>query len=226
MGAWSPSSNNTRAQFDLETFKKLVARFDSNHAAEAETAFRKAMTMCVQAHLRFCDAVSQAYAQGNREAELESELAAVREHLDQREREGAALADARDRLEQEFVAYRQRAEQEFARLRQAAGRGIGQFCRGCERKRALLALIAAWPIAKLWFSHGVALSALGFPKLGPWKSNLLGVFLVGTPLLAVLCRWRWLTFKRRYAWVSWRDNDIYRNIAAQWNAFLERLTLT
>ena len=89
MSAWR---NNPGSGFDAETFKKLVARFDSNHAGEAETAFRKAMAMCAQSDLRFCDAASEAYG---RSSELEAELAEVRELLGQREKQGAVLADAR-----------------------------------------------------------------------------------------------------------------------------------
>jgi len=225
MGA-SSAANNARVGFDAETFKKLVARFDSNHSGEAETAFRKAMLMCVQAQMRFCDAATEANGQSAREAELETELAAVRELLDQRERQGAALADARDRLEQEFGAYRRQAERELARLQRTAGQNRGQYCLKCEWKRVALAIIAGWPLAKLWFSHKVSLPAFGFAGAHAWKNNLLGVLLVALPLLVVVCRWGWLAFKRRHAWVSWRDNDIYRHIAAQWNAFLQRLILT
>jgi hypothetical protein len=224
MGAWSPG-NQSQAGFDAATFKKLVARFDSNHVGEAETAFRKAMLMCVQVQMRFCDAATQAYGLSDRAAELETELAAVRDLLDQREKQGAELADARDRLEKEFSAYRRQAEQELARLKRAA-QNVGQFCRACEWKRAALAVIAGWPIAKLWFSQHASVSALGLVNLEPWKRNLLGIVLVAGPLLVVVARWRWLIFKRKHAWVSWRNNDIYRRIAAQWNAILQRLILT
>lgn len=226
MTTWSPPSSNARVGFDAETFKKLVARFDSNHTGEAETAFRKAMLICVQAQMRFCDAATEAYGTTTRRAELETELASMKELLEQRERQGAALADARDRLEQEFATYRGRAEQELARLRRKAGPQIGQICRGCQWKLVALAVVAGLPIARVWFSDQVSLSTFGLADTEPWQNTACGVLLAAAPLLAVLCRWRWLVFKRKHSWVSWTDNDIYRRAAARWNALLQRLTLT
>jgi hypothetical protein len=218
MSAWR---NNPGTGFDAETFRKLVARFDSNHAGEAETAFRKAMAMCGQSDLRFCDAASEAYGRGS---DLEGELAEARELLGQRERQGAALADARDRLEQEFSAYRRQAERELARLRQAGRPAPGNYCRACEWKRAALAVAAGFPIAKLWFSHS-PLPAFEFASGDAWQKNAIGGALVASPLLGVLVRWWWLAFKRKYSWVSRRDNDIYRRMKARWNALLQRLAL-
>lgn len=226
MATWSPPSSNARVGFDAETFKKLVARFDSNHTGEAETAFRKAMLMCVQAQTRFCDAATEVYGTTTHAAELETEMASLKELLEQRERQGAVLADARDRLEQEFVAYRSRAEQELTRLRRKAGPQIGQICRGCQWKLVTLAIISGWPIARLWFSGQVSFSTFGLADTEPWQNTAGGVLLTATPLLAVLCRWRWLVFKRKHSWVSWTDNDIYRRAAARWNALLQRLRLT
>ncbi len=212
----SAPQNGNRSSFDAhdeETLKKLVALLDSPHAGEAETAFRKAAQLCAKGGLRFYEGVC-----------LCSGVVELHERLEQREAQGEQLADALDDLRREFAAYRQTAETKIAQMSRNAGRhsavpnGGGLFCRGCEWKRRILALIAAWPIAGLWFSH------LAWGESEAWQ-NLFGVILSASPLLGVLVRWRWLLFSRKYAWVSWRDNDIYRAIAARWNAFLERLAM-
>jgi hypothetical protein len=93
-----------------------------------------------------------------------------------------------------------------------------ELCSRCEVKRRILAIIAGLPILFFVFQHS------------PWQEsslqeNLCKVLLGTGPLLAVFIRWRWLLFKIRYSWVSRRDNDIYRAIAAKWNGFLHRISL-
>lgn len=70
--------------FDVETFGKLIALFDSNNAGEVEAAFRKAVLLCAKNGLRFCDAAGMAFGQDGGEA---SEL---REQLQQQEAEHAS----------------------------------------------------------------------------------------------------------------------------------------
>jgi len=215
MPASAPQYRN-RSGFDAhdaELLRKLVALFDSPNAGEAETAFRKAALLCTRGGLRFCDAVADICG-----------FAELQERLEQREMQGEQLADALDDLRREFAAYRQTAETKIAQMSRNPGRqsaapnGGGKFCWGCEWKRRVLALAAAWPIAGEWFS------TLEWSSSEPWQ-NMLGIVLSASPLLGVLLRWRWLLFKRKYAWVSRTDNDIYRAIAARWNAFLERIAM-
>lgn len=200
---------------DAERFRKLVALFDSNQPGEVDTAFRKALFLCAERQMRFSDALAETFG-----------LAGMQERLDERERQAEQLADALDNAQQEFADYRQKAEAEIEKLRRnpprrqnvpsnAAG---GAYCRGCEWKRRILAVIAAGPIAGVWFSH------FEWSSAEPLQ-NLFGILLSACPLLVVLLRWRWLLFKQKYSWVSRRDNDIYRAIAARWNGFLERLAM-
>lgn len=198
---------------DAEMLRKMIALFDSPNASEAETAFRKAAQLCAKGGLRFCDAIAGIYG-----------FAEMQERLEQREMQGEQLADALDDLRREFAAYRQTAETKIAQLSRNTGRQSaatasgGKLCWGCEWKRRVLALAAAWPIAGMWFGN------LEWSSSEPWQ-NLLGIVLSASPLLGVLLRWYWLLFSRKYSWVSWKDNDIYRVIAARWNAFLERLAM-
>lgn len=198
---------------DAEMLRKLVALFDSPIAGEAETAFRKAAQLCARAGLRFCDAVAESHG-----------FAELQERLEQREMQGHQLAEALYDMQREFAAYRHEAETRIEQLtwntarRPAVPSGGGPFCRGCEWKRRVLALAAVWPIADVWFAHIEGSDA------EPWQ-HMLGVALAASPLLGVLLRWRVLLFKRKHSWVSRTDNDIYRAIAARWNAFLKRLAM-
>jgi hypothetical protein len=65
-----------KAESFEETFKKLVALFDSGNAGEAENAFRKAVLLCAKNGLRFCDAAALAFGQsdGGEVAELQDRL--------------------------------------------------------------------------------------------------------------------------------------------------------
>jgi vacuolar-type H+-ATPase subunit I/STV1 len=93
-----------------------------------------------------------------------------------------------------------------------------ELCGRCEVKRRILGIIAGLPILFFVFQHS------------PWQEsslqeNLCKVLMGAGPLLAVFIRWRWMLFKLRYSWVSRRDNDIFRAIAAKWNGFLQRISL-
>jgi len=213
-----PTQNSNQTGFDAqdaELFRKFVALFDSNRVGEVDTAFRKALLLCAERGLRFCDAFAESFG-----------LAEMQERLEQRERHAEQLADALDDLREKFEAYRQNAEAQIQKLRgqpakqrqPAAPSTGGPMCRGCEWKRRILAVIAAWAIARVWFSH------LQWSRAEPWQ-NAVGVALSASLLLGVLLRWGYLLFKRKYSWVTWRDNDIYRAIAERWNGFLERLVM-
>lgn len=70
--------------FDVETFAKAVALFDSNNAGEAENAFRKAVLMCARKGLRFCEAAGMAFGQGDG-----GEVADLQDQLQRQEAEHA-----------------------------------------------------------------------------------------------------------------------------------------
>src|SRR5579872_7261613 len=72
------------ANFDVETFGKTVALFDSNNAGEAENAFRKAVLMCAKNGLRFCEAAGLAFGQGDG-----GEVADLQDQLERQEAEHA-----------------------------------------------------------------------------------------------------------------------------------------
>ena len=170
---------------DAGMFRKLVALFDSPSAGEAEAAFRKAANMCARSRRRFIDAIGESFG-----------IAELQQRLAQREAQGEQLADALDDLRRNFAAYRQKAEAEIQQLTRNAGRpravpkSGGDFCKGCEWKRRILALIASLPIAHLWFSK------FDWSDSETWQ-NLFGIVLSASPLLAVLLRWRWLNFKQK-----------------------------
>jgi hypothetical protein len=98
-------------------------------------------------------------------------------------------------------------------------REIGKFCRACQSKRGIIAVMLAVPIAYAWFTEDPADAA-------SWTTNLYGVLLTLTPLLYVFCRWKVIHFKRDLEWVSGTDNNLYRAIAAKWNRLLARLALS
>lgn len=97
------AEKDNRPGFDVETFGKTVALFDSNNAGEAENAFRKAVLMCAKNGLRFCDAAGMAFGQGDG-----GEVADLRDQLQQQEAEYAAKltwsADEIQRLNGELAA--------------------------------------------------------------------------------------------------------------------------
>jgi len=198
---------------EAETFGKLVALFDSSNRNEAESAFRRSILMCAKSGQRFCDAVADCCG-----------LAELQVRFDQRERDGEQLADALGNLQQEYAQYRRDAEAEVGRLSRGSQRpcvtpgNSNLFCGSCERKRRILAVIAGLPIAYFWFRN------LDWSYALPWQ-NMCGIVLTLSPLLGVVLRWRWLHFKQKYSWVSRKDNDIYRAIAARWNGFLQRLSM-
>src|SRR5271169_4199309 len=81
--------------FDVETFGKTVALFDSNNAGEAENAFRKAVLMCAKNGLHFCEAAGKAFGQGDG-----SEVAELQEQLQQQEAQQAnELSEAAGEVE-------------------------------------------------------------------------------------------------------------------------------
>ena len=137
-----------------------------------------------------------------RTAVLEAELAEMRERLEEAERDGAEIAAL--------------AEREIARLK-AGTQEQGLFCLGCEWKRRAIAVLVGIMFLAVWFHAS--------PPGDDAELTGLGIGWALSPLLAVIARWRWLLFKRKYAWEAWNDNDIYREIAARWNGFLHGMRM-
>jgi hypothetical protein len=107
-------------------------------------------------------------------------------------------------------------------------------CLGCESKRRVLSVIAAWPVQRAWFT------------LFPWDGahglrNLCGLLAAASPLLWISCCGYTRHFREKWSWVSVRDNDLYRmgtryvrnvfvrlqrRLANAWNRFLRRMLIT
>jgi DNA-binding XRE family transcriptional regulator len=91
--------------FDLETFRNLVGKFDSNQAGGGDAAFRKAVILCTKYGLGFSEAAAMAFGQGDgNAAELEAENAELRAEVEQRKQGGDELADALGHAKQTIAA--------------------------------------------------------------------------------------------------------------------------
>ena len=52
-----------------------------------------------------------------------------------------------------------------------------------------------------------------------------GAMLAAVPVMFLVCRWAVIQFKRKHNWVTWRDNDVFRAAADQWNGFLNKFVI-
>lgn len=133
--------------FDVETFGKTVALFDSNNAGEAENAFRKAVLLCAKNGLRFCDAAAMAFGQGDG-----GEVAALQEQLQRERAENASRVT-------EAAAEVQRLRAEVAELRAALEdreRRVWHFLRSPKPfLLAVWALVAVLLLAGPEIDHGL-----------------------------------------------------------------------
>lgn len=103
----------TTEDFDLETFRTLVAKFGSNQAGGGDTAFRKAVILCTKYGLGFDEAAAMAFGRGDgRTAELEAENAELRAEVERRKQGGDELADALGQANQTIAALQNRQTQE------------------------------------------------------------------------------------------------------------------
>ena len=136
-------------------------------------------------------------------AALEAELAEIHGQLADAERDGAEIAA----LAEETI---RKLKGELARLQNTTN----DYCKSCQRKREVIAALVGGVFLGVWFH----INAPG----NDWDLTWLGIWLSVIPLLSVLMYWQVLLFCRKYAWVSWKDNDIYRRISARWNGSLER----
>ena len=106
-------ATTTTEEFDVETFRNLIGKFDSNQAGGGDTAFRKAVILCTKYGVGFCEAVGMAFGQGDdRTADLEAENATLREDLEQTKQGGDELADALAQAKQTIAGLQNRQTQE------------------------------------------------------------------------------------------------------------------
>jgi hypothetical protein len=126
-------------------------------------------------------------------------VAALEEKLREAEQDGAEIALRAQQTEQQL-------SDEIARLMKEVADRDPLYCRRCERKRRILAVIAYFPIAVAWVGYWLLRKEQGIAALGGVPAYI--------PLVVVVLRWNWLLFKRRNAWVSIRDNNVYRKAQA------------
>lgn len=204
--------NGKKATFDPSLFTKLIALCDSNVSHEADAAFHRALEMCTHCQMPFTRAITEAFGGDARTAQLETELKSMRNVMSD------TLGEAEDAL-RELRDENVRLRQEAARPKTGQAKSAAmEPCRSCERKRRVMAAAAGVLIGSGWY------------YFVPWNGGEVwqwagGVGLSVMPITGVICRWRWLMFKRKYAWVSRKDNDLWRVLKGKWNRYLERLRL-
>jgi hypothetical protein len=182
--------------FDKDLFCKLVLLMDSQNEFERKRAQDRAVQMCMERNIRFCDVVAQNFGQGGkRVAELEAQLESAR-------RGGDELADELRRKDAVIEEYRK----------------AGRWCRSCETMRRVIAGLVGGAILAGWYFR-FELREWRQPK------QSYGVVLALTPLVLLVFRWAVLQFKRRNHWVTWRNNDVFRAAANAWNEFLRRFVI-
>src|SRR5580658_2104902 len=182
--------------FDKDMFCKLVLLMDSPNEFERKRAQDRAVQMCMEQSVRFCDMVAHSFGQGGkRVAELETQLENAR-------RGGDELADELRRKDAVIEEYRK----------------AGRFCRSCETKRRIIAGLSGGAILAGWYFR-FELREWRRPE------QSYGIVLALTPLVVLVCRWAVIQFKRRNHWVTWRDNDVFRAAANAWNEFVRRFVI-
>lgn len=95
----------TTEDFPVETFRTLVAKFNSDQAGGGDTAFRKSVILCAKYGLGFDEAAVMAFGQDDgRMAQLEAENAGLREEVERRKQGGDELADVLEREKEKVAA--------------------------------------------------------------------------------------------------------------------------
>jgi hypothetical protein len=186
--------------FDQELFCKLILLMDSPNEFERQRATGRALQMCADRSVRFCDMAADAFGQGHkRVAELEAQLEDAR-------RGGDELADELRRCRATIAECRK------------AERTRHRYCRPCETKRRAIGALTGLMILAGW-------SYRYDPRDVTPRWTGYGVMLAALPLVLLLIRWRAICFKRKHHWVTWRDNDVFRAAAAAWNSFLGKFVI-
>ena len=154
------------------------------------------------------------------EPTVDSDAEELRNQLEQGSAENAELKKRLEESERDGAEIARRAQQiiEDLRLENSNSEKADDLCYSCEIKRRCLALAAGGFFLPVWFH-------IYPPDEANLEVSLLGFCVALSPLLAVFCYWHWLLFKRRYTWIAWNDNDIYRDIAQRWNGVLESARL-
>jgi hypothetical protein len=129
---------------------------------------------------------------------LEAELADVEAQLRLAEQDGAELAA----LAEQTIA---ELRSEIATLKKRGMQGAGPLCRPCHRKREIIAVLFGAIFLAIWFR-------INPPSQAEGSLTCLGIYLAFVPLFCVCVYWWQALFVRKYAWRSWKDNDIYREI--------------
>ena len=197
-------ANSSLSDADLRVLAKLFVLLDSPQEGEATGAVVRIRAMLRKGGMVLCQAVETPVfktaiweAMGHPDwLQDHFESARIRQDYAELEKQCDELAEAVTKL-----------------------REVGKFCRSCELKRRLIAGAIGAALAMVWFgSYSSFDVGLGM--------TACGILLSFGPLLYVLGRWRFLNFKRDVAWVSVKDNELYRAIADRWNHFLKRLFLS
>ena len=214
--------------FDVETFAKLVALFDSNNAGEAENAFRKAVLICAKNGLHFCEAAGMAFGQGdggevaelqeqlrqqeaehaNQLTEAAAEIERLRAELAGEAPEGEHVIDLPGRLRRAWVFPQFRllvltvmiAAAGAASRHEALAKFFGALC---------VFLFGAWSVAQFrkrglgqmflkWVVYGVSLMLCGMAVDGADAGNKAAVF------LAILAAALVLTLSKVSEWLGER----------------------
>ena len=197
-------ANSSLSDADLRVLAKLFVLLDSPQEGEATGALVRIRAMLRKGGMALCQAVETRVfktaiweAMGHPDwLQDHFESAKIRQDYAELEKQCDELAEAVTKL-----------------------REVGKFCRSCESKRRILAAFVAAALAVVWFG-----------AYSPFEVGLgmtaCGILLSLSPLLYVFGRWRILNFKRDVAWVSVKDNELYRALADRWNRFLKRLALS
>jgi hypothetical protein len=151
----------TQDGFDLDAFRKLVARFDSGHAGDVDTAVRRAVLMCAENGVGFGEAMTEAFGQTDASSTLQKENLELRAEVERRKSGGDELAEALAQAQREVAAL-QRREDSDGHLRSA--------------KTLLLMLVAVIAVrAGLFIGLGEGRPPGGTyppgPGFAPWIAN-------------------------------------------------------
>jgi hypothetical protein len=184
--------NRRKNGLDGRQFDEILQRFNAETAEEVDAAVCDALRFCDQMRMSFCDVVRNTYGHDERVAELDDRLGQARVAFARMEAERKKLAD-------QLVEWRSKCSAlsgENERLGQGA-----RYCRGCERLRRILAVLAGFVLSASWLrlfsAHGLLY----------WVPALV---LALIPFACCWCRWHWLLFRRKVRWTSWKDNDLVR----------------
>ncbi len=196
--------NSSLSDADLRVLAKLFVLLDSPQEGEATGAVVRIRAMLRKSSMVLCQAVeTRVFKTAIWEAMGHPDW--LQDHFDS------------SRIRQDYVELEKQCDELTEAVTKL--REVGKFCRSCESKRRILGAFVGAALAVVWFG-----------SYSPFDVELrmtaCGILLSLGPLLYVFGRWRILNFKRDVAWVSVKDNTLYRAVADRWNRFLKRLFLS